>query len=516
MKIALYDATITEGTREAGVQLSVRDRLRIALRLAEAGVAFVEAGWAGGRGADLELFRQARRLELGGTRLCACAPLGRGGPQGSAALRAALHSAAPAVKLSAPLAGAGGARRRRPASRVSLAARQVSADVRTIRAAGRTALVEVEDFFAALGRGDRTPLAVVEAAARAGADAVLLSDTDGGALPHEVEAGVVAARRCAGRTAIGVRARDDAGVAVANSLAAVARGATVVAATVNGYGERCGAADLVSVAAALELKMGHRALAPGQLRRAASLAYFVAELADRDTPRRQPYVGRDAFATGRGGAAPHVDPDAVGNRAEPAMADERGHPDALRVARALGLPARGEAEARRVLARLAAWERRGFRYEGAEASFDLLLREIGGKRRSYFKVLAYRVLDVRRERQGFTEATVEVAVGGERVHTAAMGVGPVNALDRALRRALEAHYPELHDMQLVQSRSRNLQSSAGTAGEVRLHIESADARDHWGTAGVSDNLLDACRQALVDAIEYKLLKDDIPVKRGRA
>ena len=506
MRIGLYDGTVTEGARQPGVELSVRDKLRIALRLAEMGAAFVEGGWPGGRGADVEIFREARRLEMGGARLCALAPVPLGGrADADAELRAALRSGAPAVTLSVGLPRRGGGPR--------LASRIGSA-VGAVRAAGRDAVVELGGYFAA-ARTDSAPgAAAVEAAAAAGAEAVLLSDTDGGALPHEVEQGVVAARRAARRTSIGVRARDDAGVAVANSLAAVTRGATIVAGTVNGYGERCGAADLISIAAALELKMGHQALAPGQLKRLSSLAHFVAELVDREPARDQPYVGRDAFALDRDGAPPHVDPESVGNRAEAAMADERGHPGALRVARALGLPARGESEARRVLARLAAWEKRGFRYEGAEASFELLLRALAGRRRQYFKVHSYRVLDIHREGKAFTEATVEVSVGGDRAHTAAMGVGPVNALDRALRGALERYYPELGSVELVQSRSRNLASS--TAGAVRVHVESADDRDQWGTAGVSDNLLDACCQALVDAIEYKLLKDDVPPRgRGR-
>ncbi|HET9599444.1 MAG TPA: alpha-isopropylmalate synthase regulatory domain-containing protein, partial [Anaeromyxobacteraceae bacterium] len=311
---------------------------------------------------------------------------------------------------------------------------------------------------------------------------------------------------------VGIRARDDAGVAVANSLAAVGKGATLVAGTVNGYGERCGAADLVAVAAALELKLGHQALAPGRLRHLTGLAHFVAELADREPPRHQPYVGRDAFAAVEGGAPPHVDPASVGNRPERAMADERGHPGALRAARALGLPDGGGRGAKRLLDRLAAWEARGFRYEGAEASFELLMRELAGKRRSYFRLLAYRVLDTHQDGISFTEATAEVDVAGQRVHAAARGVGPVNALDQALRRALERHYPELGDVHLVQSRSRNLTAQVGTAGPVRFAIESADGRDRWGTAGVSDNLIDAIRQALVDAIEYKLTKDDVPPK----
>jgi 2-isopropylmalate synthase len=462
------------------------------------GVAFVEGGWPANDG---ELFREARRLELGGARLCACAGLGARGRGGDAELRAALECEAPAVTLAVPAQGASGA------------AARLAAAVAAVRRAGRQPLVELAGFFEeAPGAGERR-LALVEAAARAGAEAVMLSDASGGALPHAVEAGVTAARRAARRTAVGVRARDDAGVAVASSLAAVGKGATLVAGTVNGYGERCGAADLVAVAAALELKMGHQALAPGQLRHLSSLAHFVAELADRDPRRGQPYVGRDAFAAAEGAGAPHVDPAAVGNRVERALADERGHPGALRVARGLGLPATGERAAKRLLARLAAWERRGFRYEGAEASFELLLRQLAGKRRRYFEILAYRVLDVHGEGVAFTEATAEVMVAGERVHAAATGVGPVNALDQALRRALERHYPELADVHLVESRSRNLTAVVGTAGPVRFAIESADGRDRWGTAGVSENLLEAICQALVDAIEYKLTKDDVQPRR---
>jgi 2-isopropylmalate synthase len=504
VKIGIYDATLTEGAREAGTELSVRDKLRVALRLAEMGVAYVEGGWPQGRGPGAEIFREARRLEMGGACLCACARLsGHGRADLDAELTAALRSGAPGVTLSVPVLGGRGAGAR--------AASHLAAGVHAIRRADRRAIVELQGFFDALRHGSGPALAMVEDAASAGAEAVLLGDTSGGALPREVEAGVAAARRAARRTTtIGVWARDDGGLAVANCLAAVGKGATLLAVTVNGYGERCGAADLIPVAAALELKMGHQALAPGQLKRLTSLAHFVAELAERETPRDQPYVGRDAFATTDGAGPLHVDPEAVGNRAEQAMADERGHPDALRAVRALGLPARGEAEAKRVLERLAEWEKRGFRYEGAEGSFELILRALAGRRRRYFEVLGYRVLDVNRERKGFTEATVEIAVGRERLHAAAIGVGPVNALDRALRRALEAYYPELSGMQLVQWRSRNLTSGEGSAGAVRVLVESADTRDRWATAGVSEDLFDACCQALVDAIAYKLAKDDVP------
>lgn len=508
MRIRIYDATLTEGTRAAGIHFSARDKLRIALRLGELGVAWVEAGWPG-RAGDRELFRLARGLSGEALRLSACAevPL-RGRAADGAGLVAALRAGTPAVTLLVPVW-----RRRAPGA--TRAASAAAAAVKRARGAGREVVVDLGDFFDAYREHPVLALAAVDAAARAGAEAVLLSDTRGGALPSEIEAGVAAARKAAGRAAIGVRPRNDAGLAVANALAGVAKGAAVVAGTVNGYGERCGAADLVAVAAGLELKLGRRALREGQLRHLTGMAHFVAELADLEPPRSQPYAGRDAFPAGDGRELPHVDPAAVGNRPEPAVSDARGGPMALRLAREMGGRPRGGTGVRRALRQLADWERRGFRYEGAEASFDLILRELAGRRRAYFRALSHRVLDLRRpDGRGLTEATVEVAVGGETVHAAALGVGPVHALDTALHRALEPHYPELKEVRVIDARTRNLPGLAGSEATARVLVESTDGRSFFGTAGVSADLLDAVRQALCDALEYKLAKDDV-APRGR-
>jgi len=507
VRVRIYDATLSEGVRGAGIEFGARDRVRIALRLAELGVAFIEAGWPG-RPGGAELFREARRVDLGRARLCACAELGEDPGRDSRELGAAMRSGAGAVTVVASVwRGRGRALPRLEA--------RLTAAVRAVRRAGREAVVDLADFFDAQREGGALPLQAVVAAARAGAAAVLLSDTSGGALAGDVEAGVSAARRAAGgRVPIGIRARNDAGVAVANAIAAVTKGATVVAGTVNGYGERCGATDLVPLVADLELKLGCTVLAPGALRRIGALAHFVAELTDREPERTQPYAGRDAFASlERGRVPPHVDPEAVGARAEQAMSDERGRSRALAMARSLGLPARGEVEARRVLRRLAEWERRGFRYEEAEASFDILLRQLAGRRRPYFKLLGFRTLDVHRgDGKGLSEATVELAVGGETAQAVATGVGPIHALERALRRALEGFYPEIKDLRIVTSRSRALMPLLGNLTAVRVVVDSADGRDRWGTAGVSDNFLHACMQALMDSVEHKLHKDDVPVQ----
>lgn len=508
MRIRIYDATLTEGTRAAGIHFSARDKLRIALRLGEMGVAWVEAGWPG-RAGDRDLFRLARGLSGETLRLSACADVAlRGRASEGAGLGAALRAGTPAVTLLLPVW-------RRRAQGATRAASAVGAAVKRARGAGREVVVDLGDFFDAYREHPVLALAAVDAAARAGAEAVLLSDTRGGALPSQIEAGVAAARKVAGHAAIGVRPRNDAGLAVANALAGVAKGAAVVAGTVNGYGERCGAADLVAVAAGLELKLGGRALREGQLHHLTGMAHFVAELADLEPPRFQPYAGRDAFPAGDGRELPHVDPAAVGNRPEPAVSDARGGPMALRLAREMGGRPRGGSGVRRALRQLAEWERRGFRYEGAEASFDLILRELAGRRRSYFRILAHRVLDLRRpDGRGLTEATVEVAVGGETVHAAALGVGPVHALDRALHRALEPHFPELKEVRVIAAHMRSLPGLAGSEAMARVLVESTDGRTFFGTAGVSADLLDAVRQALCDALEYKLAKDDV-APRGR-
>jgi len=518
VRLRIYDATLTEGTRGAGIQFSARDKLRIAVRLGEMGVSWVEAGWPADRPEDAELLRTARGMSPEVVRLAACVEIRLGGrAAGDRALTAALRTGAPAVTLFAPVW------RRRSGRAGSRVPEVLASALRRVRAAGREPIADLGDYFDAYREHPTVALAAVEAASRAGAEAILLSDTLGGTLPGDVEAGVAAARRVARAAAIGVRARDDAGLALACSLAAVGKGATVVAGTVNGFGERCGVTDLVSLLPALELKLGRHAIREGQLRHVTELAHFVAELADQQVPRGHPYAGRDAFPEEEQErpALHHVDPAAVGNRAEPAMSDARGHPRALRAARELGLVPAGGGGARRVVDKLAEWEKRGFRYEGAEASFDLLLRSLAGRRRPYFRVLTYRTLDVHRpDGKGFTEATVEVQVGGETIHAAAQGVGPVHALDEALRQALEGHYPELKDMRVIDARSRNLPGFAGSAAAARVLVESGDARDVWGTAGVSENLLEGVCQALCDAIEYKLVKDQVVPRmrkqRGRS
>jgi 2-isopropylmalate synthase len=515
VKVRIYDATLTEGTCSAGVQFSARDKLRIAVRLAELGVAWVEAGWPGRRPSDLEVFRAARGVPMGETRLAACAELRLRGRAGdAAALTAALRVGVPAVTLSISVW------RRRMGPAAARAGAAIAGGVRRVRAAGREALVDLGDFFDAWREQPVLAMSAVQAAARSGAEVIILSDTLGGALPGEVEAVVAAARRAAASTAIGIRARNDAGLALASTLAAVGKGASVLVGTVNGYGERCGAADLVAVLPNLELKLGRKVLREGQLRSLTPLAHFVAELADQPPPRGQPFAGRDAFPEsedeGRAEPLHHVDPSAVGNRPEPAMSDACGNPRALRAARELGLAGRKGAGARRVVKRLAEWERQGFRYEGAEASFDLLLRSLAARRKTYFRLLGYRMLDVNRaDAEDFIEASVDVLVGGEVVHAVAEGVGPVHALDQALRRALEGTYPSLVQMHFVDARSRQLTPVGGSAAAVRVLIESADERDRWGTAGVSVNTIDAWAQALSDAIEYKLVKDDVSPTKVR-
>jgi 2-isopropylmalate synthase len=508
MKILIYDATLAEATRAPEVELSARDKLRIALRLDEMGVQWIEAGEPGAHRGDAEVFKAAKALSPRSAKLAAFAMLRRSDRAADEPeLRAALRTGAPVVTLGVPAWS-----RRRNRGRGNLA-HHLAASVKVVRGRGREAIADLQDFFDGYKARPADALALVQAAAKAGAEAILLSDTLGGALPWEVEAAVIAARKAAGHVAVGIRAHDDAGLAVANAIAAVHKGAQVVAGSVSGWGERCGVTNLVTAVADLQLKCGKSVLGEKQLKHLTPLSHFVAELANHPTPRALPYAGRDAFFAGDN--VFHVDPSLVGNRPQFPVHAPQGRSRVLTHARDLGLvgdEARG-AEVERLLQNLEEWELQGFTYEGAEASFELLMRALAGKRKSYFRLRAWRCLDAQSaDGTRLTEATVQVAVGSEEAHTAAEGVGPVHALDKALRGALERFYPELKDMRLLDARMRNLESQKGTAGVGRVLIESGDGRDRWGTCGVSENLIDACCQALCDAIEYKLVKDDVASK----
>ncbi|MGH7278826.1 MAG: citramalate synthase, partial [Candidatus Rokuibacteriota bacterium] len=381
-------------------------------------------------------------------------------------------------------------------------------------------IFDAEHFFDGFKRNRDYALETLTAAAAGGAHWLVLCDTNGGTLPAEL-AGIVREVRRHVTTPLGIHVHNDAECAVANSLAAVAEGADQVQGTINGYGERCGNANLVSIVPSLVLKMGLDCIPEHHLRELRDLARFASELANRTPWSAQPYVGDSAFAH-KGGmhvsavqkhpdTYEHIDPEAVGNHRRVLVSELAGRSNILWKAREYGIDLDHETpDSRRILDRLKVLEDEGFQFEGAEASFELLMERALGRHTAYFELDAYRVIveEQHASQEPVAEATVRVRVKGMLEHTAAAGNGPVNALDHALRKALEEFYPGLKSVRLLDYKVRILDESKGTAAKTRVLITSGDGEETWGTVGVADNIIEASWQALVDAIEYKLRRDE--------
>jgi len=384
------------------------------------------------------------------------------------------------------------------------------------KAAGRAVFYDAEHYFDGWRRNPEYALQTLRAAQDAGAEVVVLCDTNGGTLPEEIAAGVDAARRAL-RVGVGIHCHNDCDVAVANTLAATARGATQVQGTFNGIGERCGNADLVSIVANLALKRGHDVLLPGSLARLTEASRFVYETANMNFQSGQPFVGASAFAH-KGGmhthavarntaTYEHIDPALVGNERRILVSELSGQSTILTKTTKYEL-SHDRALMAEILNRVQDLENAGYEFEAAEASFDLLVQKAAGLYRPRFERVSYRVnIEAGADGAPSTEATVKVRVGGRLMHTVSEGDGPVNALDGALKKALLPHYPRLADMHLADYKVRVVNARAETAARVRVVAEWRDGGEVWGTVGVSENVVEASWLALVDAAEYKLCKD---------
>ncbi len=519
--IDVYDTTLRDGAQQEGLSLSVADKLHIAALLAELGVGYVEGGWPGANPKDTEFFARARaELDLGASQLVAFGATRRAGTTAAddPQVQALLDAATPVVTLVAK------SHRRH----VELALRttpeenlaMVADTVGHLVAAGRRVFLDAEHFFDGWYLDAGYAVEVLHAAAAAGAEVVALCDTNGGMLPHrasEVTAAVVADPSLSG-VRIGAHMHNDTGCAVANSLAAVQAGATHVQGCVNGYGERTGNADLITVVADLVLKMGVPVLPRERLREATRIAHQVSEVTNVASYGRSPYVGASAFAHKAGLHASairvdpdlyqHTDPAGVGNDMRMLVSEMAGRASVELKGRELGFDLAGDGEAvARVVARVKDLERRGWTFEAADASFALLLHElVGGGRPSYFAVESWRAI-VEHPAGGspFSEATVKLFAGDARVVCTGEGNGPVNALDAALRQALLPAYPELEDLELTDFRVRILDAGHGTDATTRVLIDTTDGQRTWTTVGVAPNLVEASWQALTDGITYGLV-----------
>jgi 2-isopropylmalate synthase len=523
--ITIYDTTLRDGTQGEGVSFSMEDKVRLASRLDAFGIHYIEGGWPGSNPKDLRFFRRMQDVTLKQARLAAFSMTRRAGgaTETDPNMEAILASGAPVATI------VGKAWDFHVTEALGTTRNENLAMIRDSIAYLRPKLDEVlfdaEHFFDGFRANREYALATLRAAAEAGARWLVLCDTNGGTLPQDLVAVIREVRRHV-TTPLGIHVHNDAECAVANSLAAVMEGVDQVQGTINGFGERCGNANLVSIIPTLALKLGLECVPTAHLRELRDLSRFVSELANRTPWSSQPYVGDSAFAH-KGGmhvsavqkhpeTYEHVDPERVGNRRRVLVSELAGKSNILWKAREFGIDLdRDTPDSRRILDRLKALEDEGFQFEGAEASFELLMERALGRHTPYFELDAYRVIVEEQSSADapVAEATVRVRVKGMLEHTAAAGNGPVNALDHALRKALQEFYPSLVQLKLLDYKVRILDESKGTAAKTRVLITSGDGTDTWGTVGVADNIIEASWQALVDSVEYKLRSDE---RRTRA
>ena len=514
--VALYDTTLRDGSQREGISFTVEDKLRITERLDELGIHYIEGGWPGSNPKDAEYFRRVRGRTFRHARIAAFGMTRRPGRRAEEDenLRALLEAETPVVTVVGKSWDLHVHRVLETTLEENLA--MIRESVALLKAHGREVVYDAEHFFDGWKRNPDYALATLRAAAEGGADWIVLCDTNGGSMPWEIEEGVEAARRAV-PVPLGIHAHNDAELAVANSLAAVRRGVRQVQGTINGYGERVGNANLISIIANLKLKMGIDCVTDAQLARLTEISRFVAEVANLPHDSHQPYVGASAFAH-KGGihvaailkaeeSYQHIDPARVGNVKRVLVSELSGRGNIVAKAMEFGIRLDPDDPAvQTVVRQIKALENEGFYFEDAEASVILMLQHARPDYIPPFLVLDYVVMVERRDgRSPLAEAAVKVLVGGEVVHTAAEGNGPVNALDAALRKALLPCYPQLARIHLTDYRVRILNGDAGTAARVRVWIESTDGHRVWRTVGASTNILEASRLALEDSLEFGLL-----------
>ena len=528
--VEIYDTTLRDGAQLEGISLTVDDKLRIAEQLDRLGVHYIEGGWPGSNPKDEEFFARARtELNLERSRLVAFGSTRR--VNGDAAGDATLANLLAAETEVVCIVGKASAYHVTEALRTSLdeGVAMVADSIRYLKSRGRTVFFDAEHFFDGYRDDPEFSLRVLLAAAEAGVDCLVLCDTNGGSLPGQVEemvAAVVAAVDCE----VGVHLHNDTGCGVANALAGVAGGATQVQGTINGYGERVGNCDLVPIIANLSLKMGVETLPEGRLAELTSVAHHVAELVNFAADPQQPYVGTTAFAhkaglhtsaiSRRSDAYEHIDPELVGNGTRFLVSEMSGRSTIELKANQLGIDLDGEVLGE-IVETLKELEYAGYHFEAADASLELLMRAASGWAHDYFSLESFSVNVGHRSGSGSrawndvavqveTEATVKVHVGGERVVATGEGNGPVNALDSALRKALGDRFPELEGLYLTDFKVRVLEARQGTGAVTRVLIDTTNGERTWTTIGVSENIIEASWQALVDSLVFGIFHTDVP------
>ncbi len=517
--IQLYDTTLRDGTQGEGVNFSAGDKLRIARKLDELGVHYIEGGWPGSNPKDMDFFERAKtELQLQQARIAAFGSTRKAhtpveqDPQ----VQMLLDTGTDVVTIF----GKTWTLHVFDVLRTTLDENvtMIYDTVSYLKENGKEVMYDAEHFFDGYKADPEYALRTLEAAEKAGADVIVLCDTNGGTMPWEVERIVHEVQEAGIRTPLGIHPHNDGEVGVANALAAVRAGVVHVQGTVNGYGERCGNSNLISIIANLNLKMGLEVVRPEQLRKLTEVAIFVSELANLAPDDHAPYVGRSAFAH-KGGvhvnamvknpdSYQHIDPKLVGNRMRVVVSDLSGK-DNIAVKRAqFGLEGVTREQEKAVLAQIKELEHRGFAFEAADASVELLLRRTQPDYKPPFELIDFTAnVEHRRGRGTFAEATVKVQVDDQVHHEVAEGNGPVNALNKALRKALERIYPQLKRVHLVDYKVRILDTHMATAATTRVLIDFSDGEKRWTTVGASANIIEASWQALADGLEWALLHE---------
>ncbi len=522
----LYDTTLRDGAQREGISFSVIDKLHIAQKLDELGIHFIEGGWPGSNPRDAEFFDKARSLPLAHSKLVAFGSTRRA--KSKATTDANLIALVNAGVEAATIVGKGSALQVTQVLETTLDENlsMITDSIGYLKTAGLTVFFDAEHFFDGFKADPSYALRVVEVAAEAGADCVVLCDTNGGTLPNEITAAIDAVRNQS-TIPLSIHAHNDGELAVANTLAAVKAGVSQVQGTINGYGERCGNANLCSIIPNLKLKMGIDCVTDEQLAKLTEISHYVSEVANLVPDTFSPYVGFSAFSH-KGGfhvsamakwseSYQHIDPTRVGNQPRVLVSELSGKRNIIYKAKEIGLDLPLESkEAQKLLDQVKLLESRGFQYDNAEASFELLVHRAKPDYQPPFELVDFMVMVEKRRRPPtkknledmLSEAMVKVRVGTKVMHTVDEGNGPVNALDGALRKALLQFYPSLAQVRLVDYKVRILEESVGTESSVRVLIESSDGVEEWKTVGSSTNIIEASWLALADSLEYWLLKQE--------
>jgi 2-isopropylmalate synthase len=517
--VLIYDTTLRDGAQGEQVNFTAEEKLRVARRLDDFGIAYIEGGWPGSNPKDMRFFELARAAKFRNARLAAFGSTRRAHtPPGECPnVQALLEAQTPTVTIF----GKSWDLHVKEILKISMKENlsMVGETVAYLKSKKKEVIYDAEHFFDGYRANPRYALQTIEAAFQNGADMIVLCDTNGGTLPSELGRVIDEVAALIPLERLGIHAHNDGGVAVANSIAAVEKGVRMVQGTINGYGERCGNADLIPIMANLELKLKKSCLPEGSLKELTRLSLFVSEVANITPLNSRPFIGRSAFAH-KGGihvhavlknpvAYEHVAPEIVGNKRRVLVSDLSGRSNIEYKAAEMGLSlGDDDARSRKIVEEIKHLENEGYTFEAADGSLALIIRKATGEFEEPFYLECFRVIN---EKQGSepsrAQALIKVIVGKDTEITAAEGNGPINALDNALRKALVTFYPELAKMHLTDFKVSILEGSEGTAAKVRVFIESRDDKDIWSTIGVSESVIEASWHALVDSVQYKLSKD---------